>query len=230
MNIFVYSDESGVFDSAHNDIFVFGGVIFIDKENRDIATRKFIAAERSLRHAGIHKIGEELKACRISAKEKGKLFRALNQYIKFGVVVRQKRILQEIFKSKKSKQRYLDYAYKIALKRAFENLIALGAIVPEEVERVYVFVDEHTTATDGCYELKEALEQEFKYGTFNFCYQKFFPPIFQNMKDVTLKFCNSRTTALVRAADIVANKIYYCAINDDTSIYSKEKINIINLP
>lgn len=230
MNIFVYSDESGVFDSAHNDIFVFGGVIFIDKENKDIATRKFIAAERSLRRAGIHKNGEELKACKISAKEKGKLFRALNQYIKFGVVVRQKRILQEIFKSKKSKQRYLDYAYKIALKRAFENLIALGSIAPEEVERVYVFVDEHTTATDGCYELKEALEQEFKYGTFNFCYQKFFPPIFQNMKDVTLKFCNSRTTALVRAADIVANKIYYCAINDDTSIYSKEKINIINLP
>ena len=27
MNIFVYSDESGVLDKAHNDIFAFGGLV-----------------------------------------------------------------------------------------------------------------------------------------------------------------------------------------------------------
>ena len=27
MNIFVYADESGVFDRIHNDVFVFGGLI-----------------------------------------------------------------------------------------------------------------------------------------------------------------------------------------------------------
>ena len=50
---------------------------------------------------------------------------------------------------KKSKQRYLDYAYKIALKRAFEWLIDEKYISGEEVENIYIFVDEHTTATNG---------------------------------------------------------------------------------
>ena len=27
MRIFIYSDESGVFDKKHNDIFVYGGLI-----------------------------------------------------------------------------------------------------------------------------------------------------------------------------------------------------------
>ena len=33
MDLFVYSDESGVFDSAHNKYFVFAGLILLGKEN-----------------------------------------------------------------------------------------------------------------------------------------------------------------------------------------------------
>ena len=39
MDIYVYSDESGVFDSAHNSWFVFGGVMFLSKDAKDIAAR-----------------------------------------------------------------------------------------------------------------------------------------------------------------------------------------------
>ena len=46
MNIFVYGDESGVFDKEHNDIFVFGGLIFLNRESRDEEYRKFIHAEK----------------------------------------------------------------------------------------------------------------------------------------------------------------------------------------
>lgn len=230
MQIFVYSDESGVFDYIHNDIFVFGGVIFLSKEDKDIAARKFIAAEKSLRINGQHDKNIELKACRITPKEKSKLFRSLNQVIKFGVIIRQKRVLKEIFGDKKSKQRFLDYAYKIALKRALKHLVLENKIIPDDVENMHVFVDEHTTATNGKYELKEALEQEFKYGTFNLNYQKFFPPLFKNMKSIELHFCDSSTKTPIRAADIFANKIFYCINNDDESIYKKSNIYIINLP
>lgn len=34
MNIFVYSDESGVFDNKHNDFFVFGGLIILGTEEK----------------------------------------------------------------------------------------------------------------------------------------------------------------------------------------------------
>lgn len=97
-----------------------------------------------------------------------------------------------------------------------EKLISEKAIDPQDVERMYFNVDEHSTATNGKYELKENLEQEFKNGTYNTNYSIFFPPLFHGMADVQLEFCDSSAPnkRLVRAADIIANKIYYLATNN----------------
>ena len=147
----------------------------------------------------------------------------MNKCIKFGVIVNQKSIHDEIFGNKKSKQRYLDYAYKIGLKRMFESLIAEGVISSDEIENIYIYVDEHTTATDGKYELKEGLEQEFKLGTFNYAYNKFYPPIFKNIRSVNVEYFNSNSVTLIRAADIIANNIYYKSIkgieNTSSNLY-----------
>ena len=125
----------------------------------------------------------------------------------------------------------MDYAYKIAVKRAFENLINIKSLDPNQVERIYFYVDEHTTATNGRYELQESLEQEFKRGTYNYQYDTYYPPIFSNIKDIQLQYCNSESKLLVRAADIVANKIYYLARNKMYSdINNILKINIVFLP
>lgn len=175
MNIYVYSDESGVFDKEHNDYFVFGGLILLGTEDKENWSRKYSSVEKILRANKRVAADYELKATQVTNKEKGKLFRALNGCYKFGVVVRQKSVLDRIFLSKKDKQRYLDYAYKIAVKRAFERLIQDGIIYPDEVERLYFYVDEHTTATNGRYELQETLEQEFKLGTFNYKYDTYYP-------------------------------------------------------
>lgn len=61
MNVFVYGDESGVFDKAHNAFFVFGGIILLDKGEKDSLYRQFISAERKIAAAcGLD--GVELKA------------------------------------------------------------------------------------------------------------------------------------------------------------------------
>jgi len=213
MDIFVYSDESGVFDKKHNDIFVFGGLIFLSKEEKDIAARKYIKAENAIRASNNYSAADELKASRITNKEKDKLYRAINQYVKFGAIVNQRKVNDSIFNDKKSKQRYLDYVFKISLKNAFKFLIAQNYIIPSEVKNIRVYADEHSTATNGRYELREALEQEFKYGTFNFNYSKFFSPIFSGVASVDLCYCNSGTNHLIRASDITANRFYYCANN-----------------
>lgn len=218
MNLFVYSDESGVFDKAHNDYFIFGGVIFLSKQERDIASRKYRAAERVIRESGAYSGAQELKACYVKNAEKGKLFRSLNQYHKFAIVVRQQQVMDRIFQNKKDKQRYLDYVYKIGLKRFFEDLIQSGKIVPSEVEGLYVFADEHTTATSGLYELEEALEREYKTGTYNYTWSHFYPPVFPQIKQVKVQFCNSEQKTLVRAADIIANKAYYMVQSGNGSV------------
>ena len=158
MELFVYSDESGVFDRIHNDFYVYGGYIFLGKEERDIAARKYAQKERNIQSH--YPKGEELKACYISNKDKLMLFKRMNGYVRFGAVVSEKHIEPNIFTHKKTKQRYLDYVYKMTLKNALIRLNEEGLCKSSDIDSIYVFVDEHTTATDGKYELKEALLQE----------------------------------------------------------------------
>ena len=229
MNIYIYSDESGVFDQKHNDFFVFGGLVFLDKESRDNETRKYMHVERVIRD--IERIADdgEIKASRVSNKSKNKIYRSLNQIEKFGIVVHQKQLSPELFDDKKGKQRYLDWAYKIAVKRKFQRMIREGVLNPNEVENLYFYVDEHHTATNGLYELRESLESEFKYGTYR-NWVAYIPPIFPNLKRVEVKFCNSQTTTLVRAADIVANKLYYLCTNSQTDQLADDHFHITHHP
>lgn len=213
MDIYVYSDESGVFDKRHNDVYVFGGIIFLTKEQKDECARKYSHAERIVRESGKYEKNCEIKACTITSRQKYGLFRSLNQYYKFGAVVYEQNVIDNIFSHKKSKQRYLDYVYKIALKRAFQDLIKQNIVFPSQVENIYIFADEHTTATNGRYELREALEQEFKVGTFNYEFSVFHEPIFTNLRSVHLEFCNSQSKTLVRAADIIANNLFHAAVS-----------------
>lgn len=211
MNIFVYSDESGVFDREHNKYFVFGGLVFLSKDDRDICARKYLHAERIVRTSESISKDSEVKATLISNKMKSKLYRSLNSVHKFGVVIDQSKLSPTIFSDKKTKQRYLDWAYKIAIKRKLESLIRQKLITPSDVERLFFYIDEHTTATNGKYELCEALVQEFKLGTHNWNWSTYYPPLFPKLEEVGLKYCNSKSQTLVRASDIVANKLYYLA-------------------
>lgn len=175
MNIYVYSDESGVFDRKHNEYYVFGGVIILGEKEKDLCSRKYSKVEKDIRKAtGIE---GEIKATTIDIKYRNKIFRSLNNCHKFACIIKENRVIDNIWKSKKDKQRYLDYAYKISIKHAFSKMIANKVINPSEVDNIYFSVDEHTTATNGRYELGEGLEQEFKWGTYNFNYMKFFPPV-----------------------------------------------------
>lgn len=229
MNIFVYADESGVFDQEHNEVFVFGGMIFLGKEERDVAQRRYISAERVQRSNGAAAGHREMKAIYLTNKQKYSMFRSLNPYHKFGVVVRQKEVLANIFQNKKSKQRYLDYVFKRGLKAALQGMLRTGELKREDVDGIYVFMDEHSTATDGRYELRESLESEFKFGTYNLTWNKFFPPLFPDMKNVEFQLKDSCQDSLVRAADITANRLYYVATTNRYDLIANS-INFISLP
>ncbi len=230
MTIYIYSDESGVFDKKHNDLFVFGGIMFFTKDSKDSAARKYLNAENVIRKIEGLSQNDEVKACRISNNSKNKLYRSLNQIDKFGIVIHQKNLFDPLFLNKKSKQRYLDWAFKMSIKDYLEKLIERNEICAEEVYNLLIYVDEHTTATDGVYELKESIEQEFKIGTYSQNYMYFHRPLFPNLNQVRVEYCNSSTTVLVRAADIVANKLYYMARSDLLQELNQQNFNIIHHP
>ena len=230
MDIFIYSDESGVFDKVHNTKYVFGGVLFLGKEEKDIYTRKYSAAEKTIRQITGDAESIELKASYLGNTYKQKLYRSLNNVYKFGVVIDQTQVFDRIFQNKKTKQRFLDYAYKIAVKRCLCTLMEENVFVASEVENLRFFVDEHTTATDGRYELREGLEEEYKIGTYSMDFKRFYPPIFPDIQRVELKYCNSTSVILVRAADIVANHIYYLATHNHPTYDPDRHLYVSNLP
>ncbi len=209
MNLFLYSDESGVFDYIHNDYFLFGGLLFLSSIEKQDCSRLYSHAEKLAvqRSPGLN--GRECKAAFLKPKVKGSLYRSLNRFLKFAILINLKRIPLEVYGSKRHKQRYMDYAYKIGIKRFFEYLIRQGRLNPDEIENIYVYNDEHHTATDGLYELKESLLAEFKYGTFNEDYGVYHKPLFPKMGSLDLKFLNSAKRGLIRAADIIANHFFY---------------------
>lgn len=229
MDLYVYSDESGVFDKFNNEKFVFGWIVLLGKEQKIIEERKYRNAERVLYRSTPTYRGNELKACTIKNKDKNKLFRSINQLEKGAVIVNQKEVLNQIYSSKKDKQRFLDYVYKIGVKRHLEKLIQEKKIIVNEIKKIHFFVDEHTTATNGLYELQEGLRQEFKFGTYNMNWNIHYPPIFPTVDDVTVNFCASDKKTLIRAADITSNKVYYHAVRNTLNVI-QSKVFITHQP
>lgn len=211
MDLYIYSDESGTFDAKHNNYFVFGGLVCIGEEEKEKYSHMYAHVENVVRENRKYK-NQEIKGCNTSNKSKGKLFRSLNGAHKFSIIIKQKELSKDIFSDKRHKQRFLDFAYKLVVKCCIKHLIDDGTIKLDGVDEMHFYCDEHTTATDGIYELKETLYNEFKIGTFNYNWNKFYEPILPKLKDINVYFCNSKTTLLVRAADIIANRIYHLAV------------------
>ena len=230
MNIFVYSDESGVFDVKNNDYYVYGGVIFLNKKMRDNQNIKYTNIEREIVKENENYKNRELKANILRNKDKSRLFKSARNIIKFAVIINQKKVHKKIFVDKKDKQRYLDYAYKIGLKDCFKKLISENKINEQDVENISIFVDEHTTASNGKYEFKDGLIREFKKGTFNQEYNKFYEPIFKQLKNLEVKHCNSEKIPMIRLADITANYIYNTVVSSKDLDKLREKIYIKELP
>ena len=99
MDIYVYSDESGVFDRQHNEYFVFGGLVALSYSEADEATRRYQHAEKLIKAKEGLANDDEAKACCLSNSGKSKLFRSLNNFHKVGVVIHQNRVNPNIFGS-----------------------------------------------------------------------------------------------------------------------------------
>ncbi len=232
VNIYIYTDESGTFDCLQGKFFVYGGLLFLDEESRETCSRKYSAVEHAVRDECAFSDEIELKACALSFAERQRLFRVTNKEYRFGVVVRIQnlRIREKIAYDKKEKQRYLDYAFKITIKRFFEYLIRKGTIVPDDIANIHFYIDQHTTATNGRYELEESLKKEFLFGTNNFSYDCHFAPLFTKAKSVKVTYCDSKHITLIRAADIIANRIYYKARHEMLDYSPSDNFHIITLP
>ena len=219
MKLYVYADESGTFDRVHNNIFVYGGIAVAGDERRQDAIRKYLSIERQIHSSDPGRFGDggELKAARLSMKERHRLYKATGTMgVRFAAIVDQRRVYESIYDSKQSKQRFLDYALKRAVRSCVEGAFGKGLVRREDINAMSVVVDEHSSSTSGKYNLAASIDEEFRTGMYSFPgpTSTFHEPVFStDFPKVTVAYVDSRTVPLVRAADVIANWTY-CAERD----------------
>lgn len=229
MDLFIYSDESGTFDQKHNNFFIFGGLVCVGQEEKEKYSRMYAHVENIIKEKRTNK-KREIKGNNTSGPYKAKLFRSLNNVKKFTVIIKEKDLSPDIFSDKRHKQRFLDFAYKLVVKACVKQLIDDGIININAIKEMNFYCDEHNTATDGIYELKESLYNEFKIGTFNYNWNKFYEPLIPKLQNINVYFCNSKNTLLVRAADIIANHIYHLSMTNELGFAKLNNFTVFYLP
>jgi hypothetical protein len=237
MKLYVFADESGVFDRVHADLFVYGGVIILGKTNYDAIVNKHRSLERRLRREDPSlKNVPEIKAAYLNLKQRKRLFNLqVPQCVRFGIVIDQQRVYKQIYQTKQDKQRFLDYALKRGIKHAIESANTSGLILKKEINCMSIVVDEHSTATSGKYTFKETVDEEFRRGTYSPNYDKFFPPLFSlDFPCIPVSYCDSKKVVGVRIADITANWIYkaYSDYPNDQRFLQKllKSTSVLHLP
>lgn len=212
MRLYVYADESGTFDQRHNRLFVYGGIILAGAAAKEETTCRFIALERSIRDSSrVHAGAPELKASSMTMRERKRAFMSLRNEgcRQFATIVDQTRLREEVFDSKRRKQRYLDYALVRGIEDGIRRILRTGRIARNEVDSVSIVVDEHSASTRGRLDFAESINDALRCGEFDHTWSTFFPPVFsREIPAVSVAYVDSRNVALVRAADITANWAY----------------------
>lgn len=208
--ICIFSDESGVFNRKTNQYFVLGGLI-LDASKGEVGevSRLYSKMESNLRKKEEYNDLKELKASSMAPQDRRAMYATLRPYRKFGIVINLDHVNPHVFRNKKTCQRYQDYAYSNGLAAAFLALISKGLLDYQDAITLHFIADEHHTATDSEYELREMLIQLFKDGGFSPDFMLFHKPIFQKAEKVSLTLADSKKNILVRAADMIANRIYF---------------------
>ncbi|MCF0237781.1 MAG: DUF3800 domain-containing protein [Sphaerochaetaceae bacterium] len=222
-NIYIYSDESGVFDNKHFEKFVYGGVIFTDKQNLELKSRKYLALERKLRNKKVYKQEPELKAYKLESHDRKLLYSIFGDSIKFAVIINLNKLdSKSTFKDQKTRQMYLDFAFCYGIKAVFEKLIGRGTLFGADDTQLFFYADEHPTANSEKLSLKEMLEKVLKFDT-----GKYLQPLFPKLSKLEVKYCNSENTTLIRSADIIANHIYGGLTEEEMT---NEFVSVVFLP
>lgn len=205
---FIYLDDSGVLhNNSKERFFIYAGYIFLSKIEKDAALANYRSAARQIQES-LNMVNKEAKAYILTGVQKRFLNSRLARYESFSCVVDKAHVYDSILNNKKSIHRYKDYCLKRASKNKIRDLIDRNLLDPTLPTTLRFFIDNQPTSTDGIYNLRESIKEEFQNGIANFDYGVRHEALFSGHLEVFTNFCDSSKNYLIQASDILANSLY----------------------
>lgn len=227
--VYFYFDDSGVLhNNAPCNYFVYAGLSFIDHKEKEKSKRLYKNISNKIKES--LEVEGELKSAGLAPKHKSSLYRSIKNIDSIGVSVDISRVYNSILSNKKSIHRYKDYVLKMAVKKQIKYYIDNGLINANEDVKIIVNIDEQATATDGFYGLRDSIFEELKKGIVNFDYGKFHEPIFSEMVEIEVNYCDSSCNHLIQASDVLANRIWSSYRTNNKTLRSIPNHRCIHLP
>lgn len=225
--IYIYIDDSGTLHQKDkNGIFVYAGYVFLTISEKDSAKRRYRSIVKKIQQQ--NGTNNEIKAYGLDYKWKKQLFGVMKYNRSLSVVVKINEVFHNILQDSKSICRYKDYVLKRIVKKKLEYLVGKGELCPTKKTKIYIFVDEQLTASNGYYSLCSSIMEEINNGIVNYDYITFHKPIFTTPAEVEVCFCDSKNNYLIQASDILANRIRHHMLNGKEKIGEiPEHINLI---
>lgn len=247
--IYMNMDDSGVLTKGKIDdpIFVYGGIIFLSKDEKDGFIRQYSALVNAIKpkYCKNFKIDDninnefclthtkknckyncpELKSSLIQPSDKRRFLNLIKNYHCSVAIVDNNKLYDSITKDKASKGRFKDYVIRRLVKEIIKQLISENQINPDMSVKLILNLDEQATKSNGYYDLKSGIVEELQYGIINYNYDTFFNPILSNV-DVEIHHQDSYNSLCVQAADLIVGEIRHNRLNflknKDFGFYSRK--------
>lgn len=203
-------DDSGKMTHAEKCCF-YGGIYFKSREARDHFKRHYSDIIQKSKcsfcpkdNKNCDKECPEIKSHTTNTKFRRRIVNLIKNSEhanSFATTIYNRDIPKEVLAVKHSRGRRTDYYQKRIIKEIVLKLISTGELDPYKSVKLFIRIDESPQATNGKYDLKESIIEEFLYGITNFNYGCTFPPILYDQLKVDLKCVDSKKEKMVQAAD-----------------------------
>ena len=252
--IYMNMDDSGVLIKGKSDdpIFVYGGIIFLSKDEKDNFIRRYSALVNIIKSKYCSDLKKddsisdnfclthykqnckyncpELKSSLLKNSDKRRFLNVIKNYHCSVAIVDNNKLYNNIICDKASKGRFKDYAVRRLVKEIIKELISENKLNPDIPVRLILNLDEQSTKSNGYYDLKSGIIEELQYGIVNYNYDTFFRPILTSV-EVEVHHQDSYNSLCVQAADLIVGEIRHNRLdflkNRDFNVYSK-KTNFVN--
>lgn len=124
----------------------------------------------------------------------------------------------------------MDYAFKRGIKTSMLSLIKRGSIFKEDDFSIDIVMDQRTVATNGKFNLAESILHELRGEIMSRISFNCFPTVLPSLHEVNVRYANSDREPLIRAADIIANRVLFECKHGEMNNIMKPNLFLQYLP